>query len=116
VTHTGRMSTPIRPGTARRLGLRPPPMPVGPAFAARQLTGEQRTAIERAWLLHDDGIPPRFATGGLVADPLRRGDEMTVLVDEGCAYVTPDIARRYGTDFLAQLGGIPPENVHTVRP
>lgn len=24
VTHTGRMNTPIRPGTARRLGIRPP--------------------------------------------------------------------------------------------
>lgn len=70
---------PIRPGTARRLGLR---------------------------------RPNTFATGGLVTARPTRGDEMTVLVDEGEAWVTPDMGRRYGSDFLAKLGGIRAENVH----
>lgn len=53
MTHTVYMDFPIRPGTARRLGLRAPTL--RPDFVLefpQHLTAEQRTEIERAWLLH----------------------------------------------------------------
>lgn len=50
------VNTPIRTHTAQRLGLRPPEMP-GRLDFRRDLTGEQRTEIERAWLLHRDVLP-----------------------------------------------------------
>lgn len=51
MAHTVHMDHTIRPGTARRLSLRAPEMP-GRLDFRRDLTGAQRTQIERAWLLH----------------------------------------------------------------
>lgn len=88
MAHTVHMNQSIRPGTARRLGLNPPPVPYGPHWNTSHRTAEQRTQIERAWLLHSgdvpiaagrvitramvDGVP--FRDGGIItAAGVRRG-------------------------------------------
>lgn len=71
MTHTVHMNQSIRPGTARRLGLNPPPVSYGPHWNTSHRTAEQRTAIERAWLLHRGDLP--VTAGSVVTRPMVDG-------------------------------------------
>lgn len=113
MTHTVHMDLPIRPGTARRLGLRQPGK-MEETWERSDRPGWGSTNCPAAWT-ETSGTSADFAAGGVIHSAPRASDEMFVLVDEGCAYVTPDMARRYGADFLAKLGGIRPENIHEME-
>jgi len=80
MAHTVHMNHPIRTGTAQRLGLRAPEMPGRLGFR-RDLTGAQRTEIERAWLLHPGDVPiaaGRVVTRAMVDGvPFRDGGVIT---------------------------------------
>lgn len=70
MTHTGRMSTPIRPGTARRLGLKPPALPPRPLLVIDQPISEGRLAFLLATFTGE--IEVRAPLLPAVAAPRRR--------------------------------------------